>query len=400
MDIIYVGTLPPHRGGSAISGFQLIKAMTVNGATIRAIGPVTRDTIDIAKDFEAIHPEIEFHRFEVPYYRISPDSPATDPYWTAENKALKVCLQRVLMQRSPQLILLGRETFSWHLPEASASGSIPCVLRVAGGTMTGIQNGAYLDNIKTRLLKQFRRVQAVIVPAQHLVGTMRKYGCQKVTYIPNALDVGKFSPGLKSTGLLQALKIESSQTVVMHISNLKPIKRTMDFIDAAKQASICNPGLVFVVLGDGPARSEMEQKCRDLGVQEKFRFLGWIEYNRMPDYIRLSDIIVMCSEAEGLSRVYLEAQSCERVLISSDIAAAREVVTHGRDGLLFATGDHTALTERMLEVAADMKLRRELGRRARARVLISHNIEAAAGAYSRTLNKIINLAPRASVTER
>ncbi|MDH3690093.1 MAG: glycosyltransferase family 4 protein [Gammaproteobacteria bacterium] len=391
MDIIYVGTLPPHQGGSAISSFQLIKAMVRKGLGVRAIGPVTRDTSDFAERFAADHPEIEFDRFEVPYYKTSPDVPAPDDYWEVEKRALRACLQRMIRHRSPDLILLGRETFAWHLPDADINGAIPCVLRVAGGTMTGILRGNYSNKVMNRLLVQLRAVDMLIVPAQHLVKTMRERGCRMVTYIPNAIDVAQFSPGPKNRNLLRELRIEPSQIVVMHASNLKPIKRAGDFVRAAKQTIATFPGLVFVVAGDGLMRSEMEETCRELGMQDKFRFLGWVEYERMPEYIRVADIVVMCSEAEGLARVYLESQSCAKVLIASDIPAARQVITHGRDGLLFPVGDRSALEARILQAAGDADLRSELGRRARERVVVAHALDAAAEAYASTLHKVINL---------
>ncbi len=138
-------------------------------------------------------------------------------------------------------------------------------------------------------------------------------------------------------------------------------------------------------------RAEMEETCRELGIHDKFRFVGWVEYERMPEYIRIADVVVMCSEAEGLARVYLETQSCARVLIASDIPAARQVITHGRDGLLFPMGDRSALEARILQAAGDADLRSELGRRAHERVVVAHALEAAVEAYVRTLYKVVNL---------
>ena len=50
----------------------------------------------------------------------------------------------------------------------------------------------------------------------------------------------------------------------------------------------------------------MEDACRRMGIVERVRFVGWIDYDRMPDYLNLADIVVMPSEAETQARVYLE----------------------------------------------------------------------------------------------
>jgi glycosyltransferase involved in cell wall biosynthesis len=58
----------------------------------------------------------------------------------------------------------------------------------------------------------------------------------------------------------------------------------------------------------------------------------------VPDYINLADVVVMPSEREGQSLVYLEAQACGKLIVASDIPAAREVITDGETGLLFERG--------------------------------------------------------------
>jgi hypothetical protein len=73
-----------------------------------------------------------------------------------------------------------------------------------------------------------------------------------------------------------------------------------------------------------------------------------MDYAEVPRYLNLADLVVTPSETEGLSRVYLETQACGRVLIASDIPAAREVVEPGHTGLLFPRGDPAALAAAIL----------------------------------------------------
>jgi glycosyltransferase involved in cell wall biosynthesis len=69
-----------------------------------------------------------------------------------------------------------------------------------------------------------------------------------------------------------------------------------------------------------------------------------------------------------MSRACLEAMACERLLIASDIPAAREIVDEGVNGLLFRLGDVEHLAARTVEAAADPAMREAIGRRARAGV--------------------------------
>jgi phosphatidyl-myo-inositol alpha-mannosyltransferase len=74
------------------------------------------------------------------------------------------------------------------------------------------------------------------------------------------------------------------------------------------------------------------------------------------------------SEDEAQARVYLETQSCGRVILASDIAAAREVITDGETGVLFRMGDAADLAAGMLRLTNDAELRAIIGRRARRRI--------------------------------
>jgi glycosyltransferase involved in cell wall biosynthesis len=97
----------------------------------------------------------------------------------------------------------------------------------------------------------------------------------------------------------------------------------------------------------------------------------------------------MTSEAEGISRVYIEALACERPLLASDIAAAREVIEDGRNGFLFPLGDHRALAECILAFLGDPALCNEVGRSGRASVA-HRSLESAALAYVQELQGLLH----------
>jgi 2-deoxystreptamine N-acetyl-D-glucosaminyltransferase/2-deoxystreptamine glucosyltransferase len=149
-----------------------------------------------------------------------------------------------------------------------------------------------------------------------------------------------------------------------------------------------NRRVVFVIVGDGPLRATMEAACRRKGISDRFRFTGWVDHGRVPRLINLADIVVVTSETEGLARVYLETQACARVLLASDIPAAREVVTDGATGLLFAAGDIEGLTARILQAVADPAFRTTVGRQARERVR-AHSLDEAFRAYAALLDAVI-----------
>jgi glycosyltransferase involved in cell wall biosynthesis len=151
----------------------------------------------------------------------------------------------------------------------------------------------------------------------------------------------------------------------MHVSNLRGVKRPLDVVESAALALREDPRLVYVVVGDGPNRAAMEETARSRAILDRFRFVGWVEHERVSDYLNLADVVLIPSEHEGLALAYLEAQACGRVLVASDIPAAQEAIVDDDTGVLFRKGDTVDLAEKTLRVAADPALRRRIGLRAR-----------------------------------
>src|SRR6202166_991101 len=96
----------------------------------------------------------------------------------------------------------------------------------------------------------------------------------------------------------------------------------------------------------------------------------------------------MPSESEGMALAYLEAQACGRLLLASDIAAAREAIIDGETGMLFRKGDIGDLSAKTLDAAREPKLRERIGRKARRRVA-ARNLERFVGAYDELLQTIV-----------
>jgi glycosyltransferase involved in cell wall biosynthesis len=116
--------------------------------------------------------------------------------------------------------------------------------------------------------------------------------------------------------------------------------------------------------------------------------VDWVDYARVPDYIRLADIVLLPSDEEHQARVSLEAQACARLLLASDIPGVREVVEDGETGLLFRPGDIAELTAQTLRAAADPQLRADVGRKAAERV-VTHSLDDALDAYLAALRAVI-----------
>jgi glycosyltransferase involved in cell wall biosynthesis len=306
-------------------------------------------------------------RFPVPFAEVAPNLPASGDYRRVEREHIARMLPQLIRRDRPDLVFVGRETFAWDVPDIAHRHAIPCVLRTAGAMTIGMLHGTLPAADVRHLAAQYHKADRIICPAHHLAARLRSMGFSHVEVIWNAVDLDRFSPRAKDPALTRRWSLTDADVVIAHVSNLKSLKRPLDVVDAAALAAH-DPRLQYLVVGDGPVRQAMEAACRERQIAPRCRFAGWIEYDAMPAYMNLADVVVMPPEDEAQARVYLETQACGRVILASDIAAAREVVTAGETGVLFRWGDADDLAANMLGLADDAEQRAAIGRKARQRV--------------------------------
>ncbi len=368
IDILYVGCLSPmQRGGSGTLGTELVSGLAGAGHRVRVLTSVPADSPERRDRFETEHPEIEPRWFPIPVASSDLLDGSRNPgYRAAEDGAIRTELPAMLAERRPDVIVIGRESVVGEVPPIARRHGVPAVALVQGGRALARMLAGDPDQLARRQRARLRQVDGVIAIAHHLERALLPLGLPRVTVIPNFVDVARFAPGGRPPELARRLGIRPDDVVVAHLSNLGPLKRPLDVVESAGRALAVDPRLVYLVVGDGPYREPMEARARGLGIAARMRFVGWIDHRDVAGHLRLADVVLMPSEREGLSLVYLETQAVGRVLVATDIPAAREVVADGATGLLARCGDVDDLAAKTLRAAGDPALREAIGRAARA----------------------------------
>lgn len=392
LSILYVGTLPPHNGGTAISSSLLLIGLAARGHRVRAIAPITAETLEAGERFALTAPRLSVRRYEVPYFETSPDIPAPNAYLRLEAAGVGQLFAELADEQRPDVVLAGRESFARVVPALAASRGLPCVLRVTGATSSALLEGAIEAERAAALLAGLRSVDALFTPARHLAQRLEALELGRIHVIPNAVDLDRFRPRARDEKLAGSLGIASDDVVVAHVSNLKPLKRPLDVVASAERALREEPRLFYLVVGDGLGREEMETACSAAGLRGRFAFSGWLDYERVPDYLSLADVVVLPSAFEAQARVSLETQACGRVLLASDIAGTREVVVDGETGVLFRSGDADDIAAKTVYLARRPDVRARIGERAREAVR-AHSLHFAVGAVDVLLRDTVRARP-------
>lgn len=391
MKIVYAGTLPPHPGGSAVLAHDLLAGLARRGHSVTALAPMTAEAAAAGEPLADA--PYALRRFPVPIFESAPNTSAPFAYRDAERDGLTRHLPP-LLSAGCDLVVAGRETFALTVPEIAHAAGLPCVVLAQGGTLWGLVARTHSPALHDALVAGLARADRIVAVARHVAPHLRALGLTRIDVVPNAVDPEVFAPGPPDAALRAALALDDHGPVVLHVSNLKALKRPLDVAHAAAVALPREPRLWFVVVGEGAGRAQIDAEATRLGIRTRFRFTGWVPRAEVARYLRLADLVVMPSEAEALALVYLETLACGRVLIASDIAAAREVVRDGETGLLFPAGDTPALAACIVRAAGDASLRAAIGARARAWAA-RHPLARALDAYERVFAATVaGTAPR------
>ncbi len=191
----------------------------------------------------------------------------------------------------------------------------------------------------------------------------------RVFYVGNGVDTSRFSPnGFRDTRdkLRTDLKISSKMFVVGTVGRLVREKGYGELFQAASILSRRYSDMLFLVIGPGEPGQRDAFTHRDLkrlGASSAIRFLG--HRDDLPCLYGAMDVFVLASHREGIPRALMEASAMELPVIASDIRGCREVVIHGKTGLLFPLKDAQALATAIEEIYKNRQVGLGLGRAGR-----------------------------------
>ncbi len=164
------------------------------------------------------------------------------------------------------------------------------------------------------------------------------------------------------------------------VGRLSAQKGHLLLIDAMAVAMRHGAEFELVLAGDGELRDVVEQRIRELGLQQKVRITGWIGSDQVRAEIMAARALVLASFAEGLPVVLMEAMALKRPVLSTMIAGVPELVRHGESGWLYPAGDVDAMAQAMVECLATPPERlTQMGEVAHRDVVARHDVDTEGG---------------------
>ena len=215
-----------------------------------------------------------------------------------------------------------------------------------------------LRHIKQRLIQRLDRFVArwatdrvISVSSEMSRHLARRMNPQKIVIIPNGVDPAVVHSALSVGETRDRLGIPRDCHVLGTAGRLEPIKRLDIFLEAAKLLSAERRDTWYVIAGEGREEARLRALTQSLGLGDRVSFLG--HRNDIYDVLRALDILVLCSDHEGLPMVLLEALCLGVVVVARAVGGIPEVIQNGANGILVDSSDPRSLANACVQVLAD-----------------------------------------------
>lgn len=142
-------------------------------------------------------------------------------------------------------------------------------------------------------------------------------------------------------GARRELGIEPATPVVTIVGRLTAIKQHELFLRVARSVHETHPSALFVIVGDGERREELEALTHRLALDRQVRFLGWRK--DLPTMYGAADVCALTSRNEGTPVAVIEALAAGVPVVSTDVGGVRDVIDDPALGAIAPDNDVDAL---------------------------------------------------------
>ena len=185
----------------------------------------------------------------------------------------------------------------------------------------------------------------------------RGIAADRVTVIPNAVDVSQFGFGVAPDAALRSRLGLEGKTVIGFAGSFYAYEGLDLLIEASALLLPRHPELRVLLVGGGPQEQSLKQLAADRGLADRVIFVGRVAHSEVQRYYDLIDVLAYPRYRIRLTDIVtplkpLEAMAQGRMFVASDVGGHRELVRDGETGFLFPAGDAKALAQAIETVLA------------------------------------------------
>ena len=233
-----------------------------------------------------------------------------------------------------------------------------------GSTQEGSLRYRATRKLETRAIQQVDHVFTICEGLRADI-VARGIPAGKVTVIPNAVDIESFQLASPPDPQLIEQWGLSGKTVIGFIGSFYAYEGLDLLLDALPELIRQRPDVRLLLVGGGPQEANLRQQATRLGVSEHVIFTGRVPHKDVNRYYDLINILAYPRHPMRLTELVtplkpLEAMAQGQLFVASDVGGHKELIEHGKTGILFKAGDCKALTAALLGLLNERQLWPEL----------------------------------------
>ncbi|MEW6404934.1 MAG: glycosyltransferase family 4 protein [Chloroflexota bacterium] len=163
----------------------------------------------------------------------------------------------------------------------------------------------------------------------------------------------------------RALGLAPNDPVLVQVGRLDTWKRQDRLIDAMPAVLKMFPRARLILVGEGPSRSNLEQRIQRLDIQPAVLLAGSIGHSKVKKYLRACDLYVQGQDLSNLSNTLLEAMAAGCCIITRSAGGTDSIIHHRENGILLNPGEATDFAEAIVDLLKNDEERARLGQNAR-----------------------------------
>jgi PEP-CTERM/exosortase A-associated glycosyltransferase len=239
--------------------------------------------------------------------------------------------------------------------------------------------------LETYALKQADAVTTICEGLRRDI-VARGVAADKVTVIPNAVDIEKFSMGgTPDLALKEQLGLGGAR-LIGFIGSFYAYEGLDVLLRAVPKLVARMPDLRVLLVGGGPQDAQLRQMAKDLDIADKVVFTGRVPHDQVNKYYDLLDVLVYPRLSMRLTDLVtplkpLEAMAQGRILAASDVGGHLELIEDGKTGVLFGADDADSLADKVSALLAAHETWPRLRQAGRHYVETERNWKVSVGRY-------------------
>ena len=260
-------------------------------------------------------------------------------------------LEPLWMRKRPDLVHIATEgPLGWSALRVARKLRIPVTsdFRTNFHAYSSHYGMGWLSKPIMAYLKRFHnQTLTTMVPTRDLADRLSAAGFQRLQVVARGVDAGQFDPALRNPSLRALWGAGPDTPVMLCVGRLAKEKSLPLLIRAYAQVRLVRPDAKLVLVGDGPARAELQAQVPDA------IFTGTLSREVLARHYASADIFGFPSQTETFGNVVLEAMASGLAVVAFNYAAAAENIRHGHSGLLADLDDDESFVQHLVKLAQD-----------------------------------------------